>query len=139
MCTILVQQLHIISLLGMHNLNSMAARYQLMYQHHGAHLFIVGVLAFTYHACGLSPKNPSALGPRRLYGIFTCTRPECTIHTTFTFSLIKPYIYMDFNTRIPRIHLRDPLTRPDHRTDLLHADVNVRSPQHRVQRSGPVQ
>jgi len=39
---------------------------------------------------------------------------------------------MDFNTRIPGAHLRGPLTRPDHRADLLHTGADVRSPKHRA-------
>jgi len=38
-------------------------------------------------------------------------------------------MYTSFNTHILGAHLRGgPLARPDHRTDLLHTGVDVRSP-----------
>jgi len=62
MCPILVQQPPIISLLGVHNLNNMAARVPTHVPALWAYLFTVGVLAFTYHACILSPKTLVLLG-----------------------------------------------------------------------------
>jgi len=69
----------------------------------------------------LSHENPSALGPWHLQGIFTCARPECTIHTTCTFLLTRPFIHIRVSTHASLgAHLCGPLSRPDHRADLLH-------------------
>jgi len=138
MCTIIVQQPPGIPLLRVHNLNSMVARVPTHVPASWGPSVYCRRSSLHVSCMQLIPQNPSALGLRRLQGIFTCARLECTIHTTCSFSLIRPYIYMDFNTHIPGGHLRGPLTRPDYWADLLHIGTNVWSPLHRAQRSGPV-
>jgi len=46
---------------------------------------------------------------------------------------------MNFNTHIPETHLRNPLTRLDHRTDLFDIGVDVQSPNVEPKRYGAVQ
>jgi len=46
------------------------------------------------------------------------------------------YIWMNLHSGA---HLHGPLTRPDHRADMLDPDADVRSPERWAERSGPVQ
>jgi len=79
MCTILVQQLHIIFLLGVHNLNSMVARVPTHVPAPQGPSVYCRRTNLHVSCMQLIPKNPNALEPRRLWGIFTYARPKCTI------------------------------------------------------------
>jgi len=43
------------------------------------------------------------------------------------------YIWMNFNARIPEVHLCGPLTQPDHRVDLLNTGADIWEPNALVQ------
>jgi len=114
---------------GVHNLNNMATRVPTHVPALWSPSVTVGVLAFTYHACNLPLKTLALLGLGVSSGYLLVLDPN-VLYTPHALSLIKPCIYTGFNTRILRAHLRGPLSRPDHRANLLHAGADVRSPEH---------
>jgi len=67
--------------------------------------FTVGALAFTYHACSLPLKTLALLGLGVSSGYLLMLDPN-VLYTPHALSLIRPYIYTGFNTRILGAHLR---------------------------------
>jgi len=101
-----MQQLHKIFLLGVHNLNIMAAKVPTHVPTSWGPSVTVGALAFTYHACSLPLKILALLGIGIFRG-YLLVLDSNVLYTPHALSLIRPYIYTGFNTCIP-----GPLTWP---------------------------
>jgi len=69
----------------------------------------VGALTFTYHACSLPLKTLVLLG-LGIFSVYLLVLDPNVLYTQHVFSLIRPYVYTGFNTRILGVHLCGPLT-----------------------------